>query len=68
MVHLPEEQRLRPGCDPGAAAVTTVAPVRVLVVEDEEDMADAVARGLRRLAEGFQYQKLIDLFSPEGVA
>ena len=25
----------------------------------------ASARGLRRLAEGFQYQKLLDLFAPE---
>jgi hypothetical protein len=26
-----------------------------------------VARGLRRLAEGFQYEKLLDLFGPECV-
>src|SRR6059058_1076266 len=31
-----------------AGSASTVATVRVLVVEDEADLADAIARGLRR--------------------
>lgn len=50
--------------DPMRDAVITADLDQLLArIQDAEARDPAVARGLRRLAEGFQYQKLLDLFS-----
>jgi PAS domain S-box-containing protein len=54
--------------DPMREAVVTADLDQLLAkIQGVEARDPRVARGLRRLAEGFQYQKLLDLFSP-GVA
>jgi hypothetical protein len=54
--------------DPMREAVVTADLDLLLVrIGDVEARDPRVARGLRRLAEGFQYQQLIDLFGPGGV-
>ncbi|MEY2592197.1 MAG: hypothetical protein QOJ67_4181 [Acidimicrobiaceae bacterium] len=58
MEQLPSNQRVKPASGSVAAAIGTFGPVRVLVVEDEADMADAVARGLRR--EGYAVDVALD--------
>ena len=50
--------------DPMREAVVTADLDQLLArIEDVEDSEPRIAQGLRRLAEGFQYQKLLDLFS-----
>jgi CheY-like chemotaxis protein len=50
---------------PMREAVLTADLDRLLAMIQEVEARDPViARGLRRLAEGFQYQKLLDLFGP----
>jgi hypothetical protein len=47
-------------------AVVTADLDQLLVrIQAAEARDPGVARGLRRLAEGFQYQALLDLFNPE---
>jgi len=47
-------------------AVTTADLDQLLLkIEEVEARAPLVARGLRRMAEGFQYQKLLELFNRE---
>lgn len=54
--------------EPMREAVVTADLDQLLTkIQGVESRDPRVARGLRRLAEGFQYQKLLDLFSP-GVA
>ncbi|MDQ1725431.1 MAG: hypothetical protein QOG52_2459 [Frankiaceae bacterium] len=50
MEHELTNASVKPRCERGAAAepLGTLTPVRVLVVEDEVDLAEAVATGLRR--------------------
>jgi CheY-like chemotaxis protein len=51
--------------DPMREAVVTADLDQLLArIQEVEARDPRVARGLRRLAEGFQYQKLLDLFSP----
>ena len=50
--------------DPMREAVITADLDRLLAKIQEAEARDPrIARGLRHLAEGFQYQKLMDLFS-----
>jgi CheY-like chemotaxis protein len=50
--------------DPMREAVITADLDQLLTMIDAVELRDpGVAKGLRRLAEGFQYQKLLDLFS-----
>ena len=52
--------------DPMREAVVTADLDQLLArIQDVEARDPGVARGLRRLAEGFQYQKLLDLFVME---
>src|SRR4051794_14571955 len=52
--------------DPMREAVVTADLDQLLAkIQEVEGRNPLVARGLRLLAEGFQYQKLLDLFSPE---
>jgi DNA-binding response OmpR family regulator len=52
--------------DPMREAVITADLDQLLTMIDAVELRDpGVAKGLRRLAEGFQYQKLLDLFSEE---
>ena len=54
--------------DPMREAVVTADLDQLLArIQDVEARDPGVARGLRRLAEGFQYQKLLDLFVMESV-
>jgi signal transduction histidine kinase/CheY-like chemotaxis protein len=54
--------------DPMRDAVITADLDQLLAKIDLVEARDPrIARGLRRLAEGFQYQKLLDLFSTESV-
>jgi CheY-like chemotaxis protein/anti-sigma regulatory factor (Ser/Thr protein kinase) len=54
--------------DPMREAVVTADLDQLLArIEGVEARDPRVAQGLRRLAEGFQYQKLLDLFAPGGV-
>ncbi len=54
--------------DPMREAVITADLDHLLVKIQEVEARDPrIAQGLRRLAEGFQYQKLLDLFSTGGV-
>jgi PAS domain S-box-containing protein len=54
--------------DPMREAVVTADLDQLLArIQGVEARDPHIAQGLRRLAEGFQYQKLLDLFSPEGV-
>ncbi|QJW98990.1 PAS domain S-box protein [Frigoriglobus tundricola] len=48
------------------AVVTADLDQLLAQIQGVEARDPRVARGLRRLAEGFQYQKLLDLFGPEG--
>jgi CheY-like chemotaxis protein len=53
--------------DPMRDAVVTADLDQLLAkIQAVEAHDPRVARGLHRLAEGFQYQKLLDLFGPEG--
>ncbi len=50
--------------DPMREAVVTADLDQLLArIQNVEDSEPRIAQGLRRLAEGFQYQKLLDLFS-----
>jgi hypothetical protein len=50
--------------DPMREAVMTADLDQLLTMIDAVELRDpGIAKGLRRLAEGFQYQKLLDLFS-----
>ena len=52
--------------DPMREAVITADLDQLLTMIDEVELRDPrIAQGLRRLAEGFQYQKLLDLLSAE---
>ena len=54
--------------DPMREAVITADLDQLLVrIQDVEARDPRIAQGLRRLAEGFQYEKLLDLFSTGGV-
>ena len=54
--------------DPMREAVVTADLDQLLErIHDVEARDPCIAQGLRRLAEGFQYQKLLDLFSGGGV-
>jgi len=54
--------------DPMREAVITADLDQLLAkIHDVEARDPAIALGLRRLADGFQYQKLLDLLSTEGV-
>jgi CheY-like chemotaxis protein len=54
--------------DPMRDAVITADLDQLLAKIQEVEARDPrIAQGLRRLAEGFQYQKLLDVFRPEGV-
>ena len=54
--------------DPMREAVITADLDQLLAKIQEVEARDPrIAQGLRRLAEGFQYQKLLDLFSTEGL-
>ena len=54
--------------DPMREAVITADLDELLVrLKDVEARNPALAQGLRDLAEGFQYQRLLDLFSTEGL-
>ena len=54
--------------DPMREAVITADLDQLLArIQEVEARDPRIAQGLRRLAEGFQYQKLLDLFSTEGV-
>jgi len=54
--------------DPMREAVVTADLDELLVKIQEVEARDpGIARGLRRLAESFQYQKLLDLFSAESL-
>jgi PAS domain S-box-containing protein len=54
--------------DPMRDAVVTADLDQLLArIQGVEVRDPHIARELRRLAEGFQYQKLLDLFTPEGV-
>ena len=54
--------------EPMREAVITADLDQLLAKIQEAEARDPrVAQGLRRLAEGFQYQKLLDLLGPEGV-
>ena len=53
--------------DPMREAVVTADLDQLLArIQGVEDSDPLIAQALRRLAEGFQYQKLLDLFSTEG--
>ncbi len=55
--------------DPMREAVITADLDQLLARIQEVEVRDPrIARGLRRLAEGFQYQKLLDLLSTEGLS
>jgi len=60
--HLAVNERVKPRSGPAdsaiAARLVTVQDMRVLVVEDEVDLAEAVARGLRR--EGYAVDVAVD--------
>jgi len=49
------------------AVVTADLDQLLAKIREVEARDPRIARGLRRLAEGFQYQKLLDLFGPGGV-
>jgi CheY-like chemotaxis protein len=49
------------------AVITADLDQLLAKIQDVEARDPATAHGLRRLAEGFQYQKLLDLFSTEAV-
>ena len=54
--------------DPMREAVITADLDQLLArIQEVEARDPRIAQGLRRLAEGFQYQKLLDLFGPGGV-
>ena len=46
------------------AVITADLDQLLAKIQEVEARDPRVAQGLRRLAEGFQYQKLLDLFSP----
>jgi CheY-like chemotaxis protein len=50
------------------AVITADLDAVLATIQDVEACDPRVAQGLRRLAEGFQYQKLIDLLGTEGAA
>ncbi|HUR53917.1 MAG TPA: PAS domain S-box protein, partial [Gemmataceae bacterium] len=49
------------------AVVTADLDQLLSKIQEVEARDPRIARALRRLAEGFQYQRLLDLFGPEGV-
>ena len=49
------------------AVVTADLDQLLAKIQEAEARDPRIARALRRLAEGFQYQRLLDLFGPEGV-
>ena len=49
------------------AVVTADLDQLLATIQEGEARDPGTAAGLRRLAEGFQYQKLLDLLGPGGV-
>jgi Tfp pilus assembly protein PilN len=49
------------------AVITADLDQLLAKIQEVEARDPRIAQGLRRLAEGFQYQKLLDLFSTEGL-
>ena len=47
------------------AVITADLDQLLAMIEEVEVRDPRIAQGLRRLAEGFQYQKLLDLFRTE---